>query len=49
MLNNESFKDDAIYMKTLNEVTAADLKAFAKEFFAKPSTVEVIMKSKTQY
>ncbi|MFB9079301.1 M16 family metallopeptidase [Flavobacterium procerum] len=48
MLNNESFKDDAVYKKTLNEVTAEDIKAFAKEFFAKPSTVEVIMKSKTQ-
>lgn len=48
ILNNETFKDDVIYKKTLNEITAADLKAFAKEFFAKPSTVEVIMKSKPQ-
>lgn len=48
ILNNETFKDDVIYKKTLNEITAADLKAFAKEFFAKPSTVEVIMKSKSQ-
>lgn len=46
MLNNESFKDDVIYKKTLNEVTPEDVRAFAKEFFAKPSTVEVIMKSK---
>lgn len=46
MLNKETFKDDVIYKKTLNEITAADLKAFAKEFFAKPKTVEVIMKSK---
>ncbi|MBB4802192.1 zinc protease [Flavobacterium nitrogenifigens] len=48
ILHNETFKDDVIYKKTLNEITAADLKAFAKEFFAKPSTVEVIMKSKPQ-
>ncbi|GGF24165.1 M16 family metallopeptidase [Flavobacterium limi] len=48
MLNNESFKDDEIYKKTVNEITAEDIKAFAKEFFAKPKTVEVIMKSKTQ-
>lgn len=48
MLNNETFKDDAIYKKTLNEITAADLKAFAKQFFTKPSTVEVIMKSKPE-
>ncbi|WP_194139781.1 M16 family metallopeptidase [Flavobacterium hungaricum] len=47
-LNDESFKDDAIYKKTLDSVTAEDIKAFAKEFFAKPSTVEVIMKSKPQ-
>ncbi|CAM3391074.1 M16 family metallopeptidase [Flavobacterium chungbukense] len=47
IMNNETFKDDAVYKKTLNEITTADLKAFAKEFFAKPSTVEVIMKSKT--
>lgn len=48
ILNNETFKDDIIYKKTLNEITAADVKAFAKEFFAKPKTVEVIMKSKPQ-
>lgn len=48
LLNDESFKDDAIYKKTLNEVTAEDIRAFAKEFFAKPSTVEVIMKSKVK-
>lgn len=48
LLNDESFKDDAIYKKTLNEVTAEDVRAFAKEFFAKPSTVEVIMKSKAK-
>ena len=47
-LNNEEFKDDTIYKKTLNEITPEDIKAFAKEFFAKPKTVEVIMKSKTQ-
>ncbi len=47
-LNNEEFKDDTIYKKTLNEITPADIKAFAKLFFAKPKTVEVIMKSKTQ-
>ncbi|MEL1255941.1 insulinase family protein [Flavobacterium sp. DGU38] len=48
MLNNETFKDDVTYKKTLNEVTAEDIKAFAKEFFAKPKTVEVIMKAKPQ-
>lgn len=48
LINNESFNDDVIYKKTLNEVTAEDVKAFAKEFFAKPSTVEVIMKSKAK-
>ncbi|PBJ09340.1 pitrilysin family protein [Flavobacterium sp. ACN6] len=47
-LNNEEFKDDTIYKKTLNEITPADIKAFAKQFFTKPKTVEVIMKSKTQ-
>lgn len=48
MLNNETFKDDVTYKKTLNEVTAEDIKAFAKEFFAEPKTVEVIMTSKPQ-
>ncbi|GAA3774623.1 M16 family metallopeptidase [Flavobacterium ginsengiterrae] len=48
LINNESFNDDVIYKKTLNEVTAEDVRAFAKEFFAKPSTVEVIMKSKAK-
>ncbi|HEU0124814.1 MAG TPA: hypothetical protein VFQ56_00785, partial [Flavobacterium sp.] len=48
MVNNETFKDDVIYKKTLSEITPEDIKAFAKEFFAKPSTVEVIMKSKPQ-
>jgi zinc protease len=47
LLNEEDFKDDVIYKKTISEITAADLKAFAKEFFAKPKVVEVIMKSKT--
>ncbi|MCP2028413.1 zinc protease [Flavobacterium sp. HSC-32F16] len=47
-LNNEDFKDDVIYQKTLNEITPEDLKAFAKQFFEKPKTVEVIMKSKSQ-
>ena len=47
-LNNEDFKDDVIYKKTLNEITPEDLKAFAKQFFEKPKTVEVIMKSKSQ-
>lgn len=48
LINDESFNDDAVYKKTLNEVTPEDVRAFAKEFFAKPSTVEVIMKSKPQ-
>lgn len=48
LINNESFNDDVIYKKTLNEVTAEDVRAFAAAFFAKPSTVEVIMKSKPQ-
>ncbi|KUJ63452.1 hypothetical protein AR687_01825 [Flavobacteriaceae bacterium CRH] len=48
MLNNEAFKDDVIYKKTLNEINAEDLKVFAKQFFAAPKTVEVIMKSKTK-
>ncbi|OOV20392.1 pitrilysin family protein [Flavobacterium sp. LM4] len=48
ILNNDTFKDDVIYKKTLKEITAEDVKAFAKEFFANPKTVEVIMKSKPQ-
>lgn len=48
ILNNDTFKDDVIYKKTLKEITAEDIKAFAKEFFANPKTVEVIMKSKPQ-
>lgn len=48
LLNNDTFKNDVIYKQTLNSVTAEDIKAFAKEFFAKPSTVEVIMKSKVK-
>lgn len=45
MMYNDDFKDDIIYRKTLNEITAADIKAFAKEFFTQPKTVEVVMKS----
>ena len=48
ILNNDTFKDDVIYKKTLKEITAEDIKAFAKEFFTNPKTVEVIMKSKAQ-
>ncbi|PXY42112.1 insulinase family protein [Flavobacterium cheongpyeongense] len=48
LLNNESFNDDLKYKKTINEITPEDIKAFAKEFFAVPETVEVIMKSKPQ-
>lgn len=48
ILNNDTFKDDVIYKKTLKEITAEDIKAFAKEFFTNPKTVEVIMKSKPQ-
>lgn len=46
LMNNDDFKDDSIYRKTLNEITAADIKAFAKQFFTQPKTVEVVMKSK---
>lgn len=48
VLNNEGFKDDIIYKKTLNEITAKDLKDFAKQFFSKPKKVEVVMKSKVE-
>jgi len=48
ILNNDTFKDEVIYKKTLKEITAEDIKAFAKEFFTNPKTVEVIMKSKPQ-
>ncbi|KAF2328089.1 M16 family metallopeptidase [Flavobacterium ginsenosidimutans] len=48
LLNNEEFKDDTIYRKTLDEITPADIKVFAKQFFAATKTVEVIMKSKTR-
>ncbi len=47
-LNDENFKDDALYKKTLNEITPEDIRSFAKEFFTQPKTVEVIMKSKTK-
>ncbi|MFH6991136.1 M16 family metallopeptidase [Flavobacterium sp. FlaQc-48] len=46
LMNNDDFKDDSIYRKTLNEITAADIRAFAKQFFTQPKTVEVVMKSK---
>jgi zinc protease len=48
ILNNDTFKEDVIYKKTLKEITAEDVRAFAKEFFENPKTVEVIMKSKPQ-
>lgn len=47
-LMKEGFKDDALYKKTLESVTAEDIRDFAKEFFAQPTSVEVIMKSKTK-
>ncbi|WP_337965541.1 insulinase family protein [uncultured Flavobacterium sp.] len=47
-LNDENFKDDALYKKTLNEITPEDIRSFAKEFLTQPKTVEVIMKSKTK-
>lgn len=47
-LFNENFKDDVLYKATLEGITAEDIKSFAKQFFAQPKTIEVIMKSKTQ-
>lgn len=46
-LLNDSFKDDGLYKKTVEEITAEDIKNFAREFFAQPKSVEVIMKSKS--
>jgi len=45
LMNNDDFKDDIICKKILNEITATDIKAFAKQFFTQPKTVEVVMKS----
>ncbi len=45
-LNNEAFNDDEKYKSTLNAITPADVNAFAKQFFEKAKSVEVIMKSK---
>ena len=47
-LNNEDFKDDAVYKKTLDEITAEDIQVFARQFFDKPKKVEVIMMSKVE-
>lgn len=46
VLYNEGFKDDVLYEKTVKEITPEDIRTFAKQFFAQPKTVEVIMKSK---
>lgn len=48
VLMGEGYKDDAVFKDTLEQITAADIKAFAKEFFSSPRGFEVLMKPKSK-
>lgn len=46
IVHKQDFKNDAIFSKTLNEITTEDIKKFAAEFFKDSKSVQVIMTSK---